>query len=176
MHKTRCLFPPLSMNSPLTLPTEMKQTVNTNCYKAKLEYVVQNREHSVFWGRYLLFLLHTKSGQWINMCPREAFVPGNWVSDRTHSSVWPQAERPPSLPITFFTSSRMAVSFPVSEPTNSSSCSTVSAAEFLKAGTQKKCAVVPRVTHTCSHMLPAARMFKHAALHTCYIALYMAGN
>lgn len=38
-----------------------------------------------------------------------------------------------SLQNTFLTSSLIAVSFPVSDPTNNSSCSTVSAAEFLKA-------------------------------------------
>lgn len=71
------------------------------------------------------------------MCHREVFDLGNWESLTEHSSVQ-QEEHAQSLQNTFLTSSLIAVSFPVSDPTNNSSCSTVSAAEFLKPEIQQK--------------------------------------
>lgn len=72
------------------------------------------------------------------MCHREVFELGNWESLTEHSSGEQEEEHAQSLQNTFLTSSLIAVSFPVSDPTNSSSCSTVSAAEFLKPEIQQK--------------------------------------
>lgn len=72
------------------------------------------------------------------MCHRDVSDLGNWESLTDHSSAEQEEEQAQSLQNTFLTSSLIAVSFPVSEPTNSSSCSTVSAAEFLKPEIQQK--------------------------------------